>query len=1393
MKKKLLSAVSFILVLTMIMAFPLEVFAKGKEPGKKPKTGPAPEVRTGELDEQTEATEEIALTYPAMPFDASSDGVKVHVDAPEGAFPEGTEMKISVVKNLEAVQEAVDNAKEISGTVVAAVDITFFYEGEEIQPNGAVNVSITSEAISKLDNVTVVHIDEERGAEKVNADSREGVEFDADEFSVYAIIDGDPGTDDDQPYRTTYEFYNADGSKYYFKDAAGKDQYTQILKDGETLEDVGIPTQGASANAKFVGWYDENGNKVEVGEAKSVNANKTIKLTAKLQGIVNVFFVTAVMKDDQGQDMSRSIVTVEQVEYTVGQSAAITVNVNGITTDAPTNEQAVVGWNRVEADANDGTAEGTDGVITLYADGNVESITDVMMFPAIKDAYWLYFDENDGGTGGGASYTPPEFVTVGGKPTRPADPHRSGYTFGGWYKDAACTQEFNFDEVLTATTTIYAKWVGAQTTYTIIVMVQSTSDSAKITSNSNLAHDSKTYDYWRSYTVNSQTGGTATVANTYKTLANQIDTTGYITYETCDPNTTVAADGSTVLYVYYQRQVMTIHWRNSSNGTDRYTWYGLYGASFADSGKTWIEPDNGYRWRTSTMLLTFMDSFKNFNPAGTSLVIYRTADTDSWWDIYFYTENLDGTWKQDHVFEFNANSFQFAEKYDAFTLSQYSRNNTTWSTATVGNSVNRNNQNLYIRYTRNSYEITFHNGIKGTDGTVVKTDRIKYETPLAGHDTPSVSYPVAADADHYEFVGWFADSGWKTMVTFTELDEQTKANYRNWYGIAEFVVISKMPSHNFPLYAGYSLKGWDCALDPNGGEFTSPTQAGVFWLQYGEKFSADLKTNIKREGYIFQGWMLADAPKDAEGNLDIDIVTRDGKRFVGNNSNITMTDEPWQFDTGITGPTVLKAKWFYKLSMSVVYDANGGDNAPIDGGAYSDHATTVAFRAPTPPEGSNFIGWDIVGTDKEEKLQPGATFTVDSEYAVDGVVTLKALYHSFNPEEEVPVTHIDWYANNTKKSGDTLLHVTDDELQLNAGVAIRPSNTFSNFGYKFLGWAKLHKDGSVLKDHNGNTITANTDTDVTVDYLLTEENLYLKYTDGKFQAKTSSGWEDSSEVAADEDQPYDDMYAVWEYVGIFYVFHSSDASVDMIDMGTLSDGKYDLAATVKSGYLYGGYFKGYFNVTDAQAISAAKAGTAVDTETYDGSAIYKKLGGIVRYWTKVGEKGAYTASVDETNGGGIGNDMTPKNGKVYYLREIPTAYLGLHVQVVYDWSNDNNIDNLYLITTVDNNIYSEAGFKVVKDNKATLYSSFSIQMRNSGKDPVKIIAKDINGIGGYVGVWDATSTLITNAQANSEFTVQPYWITLDGIRVDDTHPSRTFNIGDKTYKNGAAPGMYEVK
>jgi uncharacterized repeat protein (TIGR02543 family) len=46
----------------------------------------------------------------------------------------------------------------------------------------------------------------------------------------------------------------------------------------------------------------------------------------------------------------------------------------------------------------------------------------------------------------------------GEKVTKPGDPIRTGYAFGGWYKDAELTISWDFDTYLTDNVTLYAKW-----------------------------------------------------------------------------------------------------------------------------------------------------------------------------------------------------------------------------------------------------------------------------------------------------------------------------------------------------------------------------------------------------------------------------------------------------------------------------------------------------------------------------------------------------------------------------------------------------------------------------------------------------------------------------------------------------------------------------------------------------------------------------------------------------------------------------------------------------------------------------------------------------------------------------------------------------------------------
>ena len=60
----------------------------------------------------------------------------------------------------------------------------------------------------------------------------------------------------------------------------------------------------------------------------------------------------------------------------------------------------------------------------------------------------------------GGSVVAPITVEKGSKVTRPADPTRDGYTFGGWYQDMSFMLEWKFDtDTVTASTVmLYAKW-----------------------------------------------------------------------------------------------------------------------------------------------------------------------------------------------------------------------------------------------------------------------------------------------------------------------------------------------------------------------------------------------------------------------------------------------------------------------------------------------------------------------------------------------------------------------------------------------------------------------------------------------------------------------------------------------------------------------------------------------------------------------------------------------------------------------------------------------------------------------------------------------------------------------------------------------------------------------
>ena len=100
-----------------------------------------------------------------------------------------------------------------------------------------------------------------------------------------------------------------------------------------------------------------------------------------------------------------------------------------------------IGWYSDEACNNVyDFATAVTGNITIYAKWSIES-------------YTVSFDVK-----GGNETIDSQTVEYNGTITKPADPTKEGYTFGGWYTSSSYYTEFVFTSKVTKSFTLYAKW-----------------------------------------------------------------------------------------------------------------------------------------------------------------------------------------------------------------------------------------------------------------------------------------------------------------------------------------------------------------------------------------------------------------------------------------------------------------------------------------------------------------------------------------------------------------------------------------------------------------------------------------------------------------------------------------------------------------------------------------------------------------------------------------------------------------------------------------------------------------------------------------------------------------------------------------------------------------------
>ena len=258
------------------------------------------------------------------------------------------------------------------------------------------------------------------------------------------------------------------------------------------------------------------------------------------------------------------------------------------------------------------------------------------------------------------------------------------------------------------------------------------------------------------------------------------------------------------------------------------------------------------------------------------------------------------------------------------------------------------------------------------------------------------------------------------------------------------------------------------------------------------------------------------------------------------------------------------------------------------------------------------------------------------------------------------------------------------------------------------------------------------------------------------------------------------VYYTNRFVGFFYVYHSSDCTLERFPAtteGTLYGGEktFDIASLTLSGTLYGGYYSDYagkssgFDAAVAKVLDYSKAERPKDT---DGK-IYSTA------YIKESNRGAWSADSALTVNGFA---MAPAANTIYYLKEVPTAYLQPYFHYTYS-KETFEIFDAWLISDIDDALYQHTGFVIVeKNNEAKVCTALTVKTTVSGGSSVQLKPEDIfrskgvkSGYLSYLQVLaDGSPTLM---QAGDQ--VVQYWVTPDSLIVTGIAARKYSGLGNK--------------
>ena len=246
-------------------------------------------------------------------------------------------------------------------------------------------------------------------------------------------------------------------------------------------------------------------------------------------------------------------------------------------------------------------------------------------------------------------------------------------------------------------------------------------------------------------------------------------------------------------------------------------------------------------------------------------------------------------------------------------------------------------------------------------------------------------------------------------------------------------------------------------------------------------------------------------------------------------------------------------------------EKGGNATPPADPEAYEENGDTYVF-----------VGWDASYSNIQADTDIHAVYILSSQQTVETTRYTVYLHAVYGRMDAGKVTHINFYSNTKDEYGNPI--AKDDietkgieELKEELGLSSRDGEVkevlfyeggessktyderdgynlyydnikviedempipvpYSIEGYRFLGWGRVSDIDSIPEGHQASEYVTDPDG-------LNADNLFLKYVEDNseagfhWEAQNKSGqWVTVTKVAANEEKPYHDLYAVWEPVG----------------------------------------------------------------------------------------------------------------------------------------------------------------------------------------------------------------------------------------------------------------------